>query len=196
MGAEGLEPSTGHPQERWYRGRVPAWGTDEPGPNISSVTGFPWGCPEGSHLFFLLQHICTKCWYKPILTSDYKESFRSGQRCQALYGGFCCERSLWPSRKMLCFCSLQRSSSLLTQCGSLPSGKPAMQRTSVASLGSELPGGKNISWRTQTMTAPCPGRACEKGCEVFVIFGKLVLPFCPVFQIVKTACPVRATNYN
>lgn len=105
----------------------------------------------------------------PSLTCGYKESFRSGQRYQALYGGLWCVRSLWPSMKLLCFCSLQGTSSLLMQCVCLPSGEPAMQRTSVISLGSQLPGGKHISGRTKTMTAPSPGRGDLKRAVRFLL---------------------------
>lgn len=81
----------------------------------------------------------------------------------------CCVRWLWASVKALCFCSPWSSSSLLMQCVNLPSDEPAMQRTSVTSLGSVLPGGKNISGRTKTMIAPCPGRGDSKRAVRFLL---------------------------
>lgn len=158
---------------------------DEPGPNLSSVTGFPWGSPEGSHLFFLLQHICTKCWYKPIFNMWLQREFQKWPKMSGPVQRAFAVRGHCDPAWVLCFCSLQRPSSLLMQCVSLPWGEPAMQRMSVTSLGSELPGGKNISGKTKTTTAPCPGRGCEKGCEVCVIFGSWSFHSVQCFRLLR-----------
>jgi len=69
-----------------------------------------------------------------------------------------------------------------------------LRRTAAASLGREMQKGKSISRRSKAIT-PCPdGR--DEDCKASVVFGKHFSPFCPVFQIVRTACPVRPTKYN
>lgn len=165
---------------------------DKPGPNLSSVTGFPWGSPEGNHLFFLLQHICIKCWYKPIfkhvVTKRVSEVAKDIRPCME---GFAVSGHCDPAWR--CCAS--------APCRDLPHPSCSVRDFHQVNLhkahlslpwdqslegGTSLGGPSSMSWQTP----------CEKGCEVFVIFGKLVLPFCPVFQIVKTACPVRTTNYN
>ena len=126
------------------------------------------------------------------------------------------QAALWFDVKASCFCSPRRSSSLLMQCVRLPPGEPAMQRMSATSLGSELPGEKNISGRTEAVIAPCPGGGDAKSAarfslslaslsfhsvQCFRLLGLLVLSDLPnittaftgfkYFQVFTTTSPPR-----
>lgn len=105
----------------------------------------------GSHLTFLLRyHTCTNADVNLSATCSHKETFRSGRGCQTL-------RRALPGMKAPWFCSPQRSSSLPTQRARTLPAEPPTQRTSARCLGSELPGGENISRRTETLISPRPG---------------------------------------
>lgn len=69
-----------------------------------------------------------------------------------------------------------------------------MPRTAAASRGREMQKDKSISRRSEAIT-PCSDGG-DEDCKASVVFGKDFSPFCPVLQIVRTACPVRPTKYN
>lgn len=109
------------------------------------------------HLSASIPHLY-KCWRKPVRNVQPQRDFKKWPRVSDTAQGFAVQAALWPGMKAPWFCCPRSSSSLLTQrVRTLPAERPTTQRTSARCLGSELPGGKNFSRRTETLISPRPG---------------------------------------